>query len=258
VAHDTTFIGGGDSYPTALALHPDGSVVMVGLCVQLRWPTTPGAYKSVNDQWDGFVARLDATGSSLVASTLLGAHGFGTSHDYCNAVAIDERGYVTVAGMTVPSTGLFPTTPGAYATTFKGGWSDAFVTRLDPAFSRLVYSTLLGSSDYDQALAVTLTDTGSAVVAGVAGAFDFPTTPGVVGPVPSQGPGNGFITRLDPTGSRLEFSTFISSQMKTGSVWSVALDRSERIYVMGETWTSLLPTTPGASTPTAGASRTRS
>jgi hypothetical protein len=251
----STFLGqGGDTQLNDLALHSDGSVVVAGWAGSFAWPTTPGAYKSVNDMDDAFVTRLNAQGTGLVASTLLGASsGPFSSFDGGTAVAIAPNGEVTVAGWTQPVTALFPTTPGAFSRTFHGGYADAFVTRLDPAFHQLVWSTLLGGNGMDTPQAIALTPTGSVVVAGYTSSRDFPTTPGVVAPqlnAPVNGQGNGFITRLDPTGSSLEFSTLLTTSTLTGGdIGWMALDSADDVLVVGNTG-STFPTTPGARDPT--------
>ncbi len=97
---------------------------MAGWTNSSTFPTTSGAYDTThNSDYDAFVTRLDATGSSLSWSTFLGSSGW----DEVYALALDPSGAVTVAGYT-DSPG-FPTTPGAYDTTYNGG-GDAFVTRL--------------------------------------------------------------------------------------------------------------------------------
>jgi hypothetical protein len=107
----------------------------------------------------------------LVYSTFLG----GSSQDSAGALALDATGSAVVSGVTISSD--FPTTPGAYDTTFDGN-SDAFVAKLDPSGSTLLYSTFLGGSESDQAYALGLDATGAAVVSGETFSADFPTTPG--------------------------------------------------------------------------------
>jgi len=124
----STFLGGGATdWAYALALDPSGAVTVAGFTGSSGFPTTPGAYDpTYNSNYDAFVTRLDATGSTLLWSTFLG----GGNDDYAYALALDSSGAVTVAGHTDSSD--FPTTPGAYDPTYNSGSNDAFVTRLDP------------------------------------------------------------------------------------------------------------------------------
>ncbi len=142
----STFLGGrGAEGVGALALDAQGVVTVVG-STTTNFPTTPGAFDtSHNGSQDAFVTRLSPTGSSLVYSTFLG----GMGHDRAYALALDAQGAATVAGDTESTN--FPTTPGAFDTSHNGGFSDAFITRLSPTGSSLVYSTLLGGTSDDSA-----------------------------------------------------------------------------------------------------------
>jgi hypothetical protein len=167
---------------------------------------------SFNGVADAFVIRLSPTGSSLLYSTFLGGMGEDGAGD-ANALALDEQGAATVAGYTRSSD--FPTTLGAFDTSFNGV-ADAFVTRLTPAGSSLVYSTFLGGgtgSDYGNALA--LDAQGAATVAGRTSSSDFPFTSGAFDTTFNGGSSDAFVTRLSPTGSSLVYSTFWEGRTST-------------------------------------------
>ena len=85
------------------------------------------------------MTKLDASGAGLGYSTYLG----GSGTDYGTAIAVDGAGNAYVTGDTASAD--FPTTPGAFDTTFNGG-CDAFVTKLDASGAALVYSSYLGGS----------------------------------------------------------------------------------------------------------------
>ena len=119
------------------------------------FPTTAGAFDTTaNGAFDGTLTKLNAAGSALVYSTYLGGNDF----DGGAGLAVDGAGNAYVAGST-PSAN-FPTTPGAYDTTFNGG--DAFVTKFNAAGSALVYSTFIGGSDFDSISAIVLDAAGNA------------------------------------------------------------------------------------------------
>src|SRR5208337_4348105 len=117
----------------------------------------------------GFVTRLNATGSALVFSTYLG----GSGEDSPSGIAVDPAGNVYVVGFT--SSKDFPVTSGAYQKTFKDTESSAFVSKLNPAGSALIYSSLLGGSVNDEALSVAVDSSGNAYVAGQSWSPDFPS-----------------------------------------------------------------------------------
>ena len=87
--------------------------------------------------------ELDRDGDRLEYSTYLG----GSDDDSGNGIAVDGSGNAYVTGGSLSSN--FPTTPGAFQTTFGGGRSTAFVSKLNIAGSALLYSTYLGGSDDD-------------------------------------------------------------------------------------------------------------
>src|SRR5439155_13705957 len=116
-----------------------------GLTYSANFPTTAGVFDtSFNSPSMGFVAKLNPTGSGLVYSTYFPAEVIG--------IALDSAGNAYLTGN---ASSDFPTTPGAYQTTY-GGATDAFVTKLNSTGSALVYSTYLGgtSSDFGSAIAV--------------------------------------------------------------------------------------------------------
>ena len=102
------------------------------------FPTTARAYQtSYGGEGDAFVAKFDASGTTLIYSTYVGGDGY----DEGTAIAIDGSGDAYITGTFYISS--FPTTAGAFQTV-NGGAFDAFVTKLNPAGSALVYSTYLG------------------------------------------------------------------------------------------------------------------
>jgi hypothetical protein len=176
---------------------------------------------------------------SLAYSTFLG----GTSSDGGFEVAVDGQGNAYVAGFTFSSN--FPTTSGAFDTSFNAGTSDAFVTKLNPAGSALVYSTYLGGSNIDSGRGIAVDSQGNAYVSGNTGSADFPTTPGAHDT--SLGGGqDAFVTKLNATGSALVYSTYLGGSSGDGSGDNMDLDGLGNAYVTGLTFSTNFPTTVGA------------
>jgi large repetitive protein len=108
-----------------------------------RLPHPTGAYQGTlgGGTYDAFVGKLDPSAAgpaSLVYSTYLG----GSADEQAWGIAVDSSGNAYVTGNT--GSGNFPTTTGAFQTTYAGGFTDIFVTELDPNGSSLTYSTYLG------------------------------------------------------------------------------------------------------------------
>jgi hypothetical protein len=115
---------------------------------------------------DAFIAKLNPTGSALVYSTFLG----GSKFDEGNNIAVDSTGCAYVVGST--SSGDFPTTNPLQR---KHGKYDAFVAKLNPTGSALVYSTFLGGNKNDNGYGVAIDGAGNAYVTGSTVSIDFPT-----------------------------------------------------------------------------------
>jgi hypothetical protein len=187
-----TYLGGSfEERPNAIAYHPAAGVVVAGRTYSWDYPVTPGAFQTThypNSSYDGFVTRLNHSGSALVYSTYLG----GSTWDEPYGVAIDAGGLVTVAGVT--GTATFPTTDGAFDTTAFS--AEGFVTRISPEGSRLFYSTFVGNSGYEQFQALACDALGIATLGGWT-TGDYPVTPGCFAPTPFGGQADGMVTRME-------------------------------------------------------------
>src|SRR5437870_9537653 len=147
-----TFIGGWHAQIVhrGLAVDAAGNAVLVGQTFSPDFPTTAGAFDRVGVNKDAFVVRLNSAGG-LIFSTFLG----GSGEDDAYAVAYDPAGNIVVGGTTVSRD--FPTTPGAFRTTYNtpnapadgGAEGDMFVARLTPDGTSLTYGTFLGGPQSD-------------------------------------------------------------------------------------------------------------
>lgn len=255
-----------------IAVDSEGNAYVVSGTTSVDFPTTQGVFQpsygggpDPNDRWyacgDAFLAKVDPTGSSLLYSTYLG----GTECESSNGigVAVDSQGNAYVTGVTNSSD--FPTTPGAFQTAFGGSHcdgqtecGDAFVTKVSPDGSQLVYSTFLGGSGNDRTDDTIAVDSeGNAYVGGNSNSTDFPTTDGafqsnLAGDL-SCNDANGnleycsdlFVAKLNSAGSSLMYSTFIGGdQPETAN--ALAVDANGNAWVTGSTLSYGYPTTTGA------------
>ena len=234
-----TFIGGSEGdEPGAMTQDNSGNLYLVGSTESSDFPTTSGAYdRTHNGEEDAFVVKLNSSGSALLYATYVG----GSENDYGTGVAVDNNGRAVACGYTESSN--FPTTNGAYDTDHNGE-EDAFVLRLNPAGSNLVYSTFLGGDDDDEAHDVMLRGNGMAIVCGYTKSTDFPTTNGAYDQS-HNGSRDWFVTALNSNGSQLSFSTFVGGS-SSDEAYAIAPGPSNSIIVAGSTESSNFPTTSGA------------
>ena len=243
----STFIGSGDAY--SLAIDRSGNVYVAGGANSTNFPTTPGAYdRTYHGYGDVFVSKLDSNLTTLLASTFIG----GDQTERANALAIDNLGNVFIAGFTNSTDYAnyptpYPTTPGAYDTTYNG-YGDVFVSKLDSNLTTLLASTFIGGNGVDEAYALAIDSSDNVYVAGGTRSSDFPTTPGAYDRTYNGGC-DAFISKLNSNLSTLLASTFIGGGVGDNP-WdeasSVAIDRSGNIYAAGTTDSAGFPTTPGA------------
>jgi hypothetical protein len=215
---------------------------VTGQTISTNFPTTLGAFQPAFTTCcgapDAFVTKLNPTGSALVYSTYLGSPPQGTTGG--SSIAVDTAGNAYVTGQT---TGNFPTTPGAFQSTC-GANGNAFVTKLSPTGSVLVYSTCLGGSGGgggDSGAGIAVDVAGDAYVTGHTTSADFPTTTGAFQPTFTSccNASDAFVTKLNPTGSALVYSTHLGGNGGSG----ITVDALGNAYVTGS---GSVPTTPGA------------
>jgi hypothetical protein len=265
-------------YSGGIAIDSSGNAYVTAAAVA-GFPTTAGAYQSAlaaGATSNAFLAEINPNLSGS-ASLVYGSYLGGGGTDAGTGVAVDASGNAYVTGYTNSSN--FPTTTGAFQTTLGGGY-DAFVAKFNPALSgsgSLVYSTYLGGSG-DEAFptevlrygtgaraitfptrgpAIAVDSSGDAYVAGRTRSTNFPTTSGAYEPsVGSLSNGSDtFVTKLNPTGSGLVYSTYLGpSSPGTESfavgdnttATSIVVDASGNAYVTGLTRSTAFPVTSNA------------
>ena len=254
-----TYLGGTlDEGATAIAVDAAGIVTVAGNTESTNFPVTPNALQTLyrgaqsgSVLWggDAWVARLNETGSSLIYSTYLG----GRNDELITSVALDATGNAYVAGITYSPN--FPTSAGAFQTTFRGventdfnlASGDGFVTKLSPA-GAMIYSTLLGGSGRDGVHAIAVDSAGNAYVCGMTDSTNFPATAGVVQAAyrgASSSPslffrGDAFVAKLNPAGTALVFATYLGGTSDEVAT-AIALEANGNIVVGGFTLSANFP-----------------
>ncbi|MEP9410004.1 MAG: SBBP repeat-containing protein [Candidatus Brocadia sp.] len=237
----STFLGGSGyewGWSCAVGLH--GNVYVTGYTTSSNFPTSLGAYDIARNSLDGFVSKLSGDLRQLIASTFLG----GSSSDYGNLVATGSDGNIYVAGDTLSFD--FPTTMGAYDTSFNGGvrLGDVFVSKLSSDLTTLIASTFVGGSLDDKPLGMAIGSDGNVYASGFSLSADFPVTPGAYD-ASHHGNEDVIVIKLSGDLSTLLASTFLGGSEDERS-HSLAVGFGNNVYVTGYTYSTDFPTTPGA------------
>jgi len=241
---------GGNSYDEVFALDvdKDGYAYITGRTGSEDFPLTKDAYDTIQEDWEGFVTKLDQTGSALIYSTFLG----GVSRDYSEAIAVDKFGNAYVTGTTQSSLD-FPLTEGAYDTVFDVV-EPGFVTKINPSGNTLIYSTLI---DNCNPVAITVDASGCVYITGHTGSLEFPVTPGSYNYEENSALtdniyADAFVTKLNVDGSDLIYSTMFGGRDEPVSdhgrdyAYDIAVDSEGCAYITGKAQSSDFPTSPGA------------
>ncbi len=207
---------------------------------------------------DGFVTELYPDLSGFYFSTFLG----GANQDFAAGIALDNpditnhhiyiTGGTASGGSTSPPS--FYTTPGVIQPTCgtdgncNGGQDDAFVTVIcnyqDPPCNAIglapnyVYSTFLGGSSKDDAFSIAADLAGNAYITGQTASTDFKLANPLQGTL--KGLQNAFISKLNPTGTSLVFSTYLGGS-GTDAGLGLAIDDNSNVYITGRTNSSDFP-----------------
>jgi hypothetical protein len=275
-----TYLPGATGYTVArgdaaaIAVDGSGNIYVTGGGAWAGFPVTAGAFQTAYG--GAFFAKINPAlsgSASLVYATFLGGSGNGSIGDAGTGIALDGSGNAYVTGYTGSSN--FPTTPGAFQTSFVG-WEDAFVAKFNPSLSggpSLVYSTLLGgigitgfpgsgrtgyvtANKYMNAVhqidgGIAVDSAGNAYVTAATTSLSFPTTQGAFQTQSNlnqtttggRGPTDAFVTKLNATGTGLVYSTYLGGGANTNSGGAgIALDANGDAYVTGWTTSTVFPT----------------
>jgi hypothetical protein len=189
-----------------------------------------------------FVTKFTPDGTALAYSTYIGGasdveEGFG--------IAVDASGSAYITGYTESND--FPTTAGAYDTTYNGGnfQGDAFVSKLNPAGDDLVYSTYLGGNRDDFGMGIAVDSTGAMYITGYTDSSNYPTTAGALRTSFGGGFADAFVSKLSADGSSLAYSTFLGGS-ETDRAYDIAINPYGEAHVVGYTLSGDFPVTSGA------------
>ncbi len=230
----STYLGGflGD-FGNAITVDATGNAYITGTSSSPDFPLVSPIQGTKGIFEDAFVVKLNASGSAIIYSTFLG----GNYSDFGRDIAIDASGAAYITGKTGSSD--FPLVNPIAGGLPPGGPypPDAFVAKINPAGTALVYSTYLGGSSFDEGKGIAVDTTGAAYITGSTSSSDYPA---VAAMQLSTGGWDAFISKIDPSGTALVYSTYLGgTSIERGE--DIAADSSGAAYVTGETSSSDFP-----------------
>lgn len=261
----STYLGGSNiDGANAIAVAPDGTAFVSGGTFSLDLPVVHALqpnHGGPDDFYrDAFVSKISADGSTLLYSTYLG----GKNEDVGNGIAVDTFGDAYVIGTTLSPD--FPVTSGALNTLCGGDGkcgasfnpagaivSNAFVSKLNPEGSGLLYSTFFGEYENVRGQAIAVDANQIAYIAGSTNDNfpvtavpppppppPFPITPNAAQPIYAGGVTDGFAAKISATGTTVEYSTYLGgSDEEIG--YGIAVDSNSNAYVTGLTYSADFP-----------------
>jgi Beta-propeller repeat/HYDIN/CFA65/VesB-like, Ig-like domain len=238
----STYLGGrGNDIASGIRVDSLGAAYVVGSTSSPNFPVSPSPLQAVfgGGVYNAFITKLNPTGNTAAYSTYLG----GSGEDHGVAIAVDASGDAFITGYTI--SGNFPTKV-PLQNSWAGGTCgttpcfDAFVSKLNPGGSALVYSTYLGGTGGDYGYGIAIDSSGDAFVTGLTTSTNFPVAPGAF-----QSAGGGtnydaFVAKLNPAGSALNYSTYFGGSA-TEVAYGIAVDTTGKAYVAGYAYGQGMP-----------------
>lgn len=281
----STYLGGatGTEIVTSLVVNAQNELLLYGATGSPDFPVTPTAFDTTfnggiklyfmrngsyfDNGTDIFVAKFNATGTTLLASTFIGGSlndGVNVNNDsvlisnnppvyefpadslqynygdqYRGEINVDAYGNVYIASSTRSQN--FPIVNGFDKK--LGGKQDAVVFKFNSNLSDLLWSTYLGGDDNDAGYALALDDSSNVYVTGGTRSIDFPSTAGVLKPTYSGGKADGYITKIKNDGTAILNSTFWGTA-SYDQCYFIQQDKNKNVFVVGQT-EGAMPVTSG-------------
>lgn len=232
-----TLLGGGNDEGRAVAVDPAGRIVIAGQSASGNFPVTPGAARTRRSMGEGFVAVLDASMTSVLASTYVG----GGLEDYLGGMIVDSAGTVWVGGHT-RSIDL-PVTSGAVGKK-NSGLEDAFLLSLDPMLAKVQFVTYFGGTGSESVAGLVTDAAGDLIAAGATNSSDLPVPAGLA-PAAPAGLRDGFVAVF--SAAKMELSALITFGGSGQDLpQAIAVSPEGVIHVYGSTASPNFPATSGA------------
>ncbi len=229
----STYIGGsGNDYGRDIAVDAEGNAYITGETESANFSLKSPVQGANAGIYDAFVTKINAKGDAFVYSTYVG----GSNSDFGTAVAVDAGGNAYITGVT-ESVDLPLKSP---IQKVKGGYTNAFVTKINSDGTSLVYSTYLGGNNYDYGAGIAVDRGGNAYITGHTYSRNFPRKSPIQGARAGIAYTDAFVTKINSDGTSLVYSTYLG-----GDNWDygtgIAVDTGGNVYIIGYTYSADFP-----------------
>lgn len=234
------YYGSGDDVATGIAVDAARNIYVAGYTSSTNFPTFNTTFTNYTGQEDGFVLKLDATGTNVIYSMYLG----GKDHDFARDIAIDGAGNPIVVGHTTSTN--FPVTTNAFQAYLNQNTNnttaeDAFIAKLAATTGAVTYATYLGGVNDDEAIRLATDAAGAAYVTGWTKSGNFPVTNTNFPSSVSASVADVFVAKLNPANTNLDYSIVFGGSGQD-MAWDIAVDGQGQAHVAGETASQNFPT----------------
>lgn len=232
------YIGGtGTDQGWGIAVDRGGHAHVVGLTNsnEFSFPVRGGPDLTLNGRIDAFIAKVNPQGTSLVYCGYIG----GAQNESADGVGLDASGNAYVTGYTASSESSFPVVRGPDLT-FNGGtlYGDAFVAKVNPQGTRLVYCGYIGGSGNDRANGIGVDPRGNVYVTGFT-ASNQASFPVKTGPdlTFNGGTYDAFVAKVNDKGNGLDYCGYLGGA-STDIGQGIAVDAAGQAYAVGHTFST--------------------
>jgi beta-propeller repeat-containing protein len=230
--YSTLFGGSSSDFASSIAVDSSGNAYVAGLAASPDIPIANALQSAHGGLLDIYLAKINPSGRKLVFSTYLG----GSNIEGASSIAVDASGNIYLTGVT--SSRDFRTAS-PLQPSHGGGMFDAFITKINPSGSQIIYSTYLGGSGEDRAFRIAVDSAGNAYVTGDTDSTNFPTANAVQKSI--GGSADAFVAKINASGSALVYSTYLGGSALDGGT-AIAIDSVGNAYAAGFTGSANFPT----------------
>ena len=215
-----------DEFRGEVIIDNANNIIVATSTSSANFPVTAGVVQSIkNGRQDGCIFKLDSSLKVLKSSTFIGQ----PNNDALYSLDVDNSGTIYFAGGTQSQT--FSVSPNSHLSSYRGGFSDGFVGRVNSTLSSLQNFRYWGSAAYDQAYFIKLDPANNPVVFGQ----NYDSVP-VIGNVYLNRNSSLFVTKFNPSLDSIIFSTMIGDSIKRNALPPSAFMVDECGVVYGSVW----------------------